>query len=115
VSSREPWRPQRIGNLRERVNLIEPVTTGTSPLGEPILQLVDRGTFHARVEPLKGDERMRGGGVTQTHTLLVHIRHRDDIGPDWRIIWRGRSYGITARRNLDERRRFLTLDCTEMQ
>ena len=108
MTTREPYRGQRIGNMRDRVKLqrVELVDDGFG-MSET---LVDVATVWARVEPLKGQERLVAGSVTQTHNLNVHIRHRADVEADWRVVWKGTTYAITARRNLDERGRFLTLD-----
>lgn len=112
MTSREPYRPQRIGNLRERVQLVkfvpgEPDWSGHpgDPTWEP------QPAIWARVEPLKGDERVIGGGLSAVASVLVHIRYRDDVAPTWRLMHRGREYNIRAIRNLDERGRFISLDC----
>jgi len=108
MSTLEPYRGQRIGNMRDRVTLqrVELVDDGFGM----VETLVTVGTVWARVEPLKGQERVFAGTVTQTHNLLVHIRQHPDVAANWRVIWKGTTYTITARRNLDERGRFLTLD-----
>lgn len=108
MTTREPYRGQRIGNMRDRVTLqsVELVDDGFST----IETYVDVATVWARVEPLKGQERLVAGSVTQTHHLHVHIRNRADLQANWRVVWKGTTYTITGRRNLDERGRFLTLD-----
>lgn len=110
MTTREPYRGQRVGNLRERITLQERqlVDDGFGT----VETFVDVGEIWARVEPVKASERTIGGGVQSINDVLVHIRHRDDIGPTWRIRHRGTTYNITGVRNLDERRAFLALDCT---
>lgn len=112
MTSREPYRPQRIGNLRERVVLVklvpgEPDWSGHP--GEPTWE--PQPPVHARVEPLKGQEREIAGGLAAVASVQVHIRHRDDVDATWRLEHKGISYNIRAIRNLDERGRFLCLDC----
>ena len=108
MSSREPYSPQRIGNMRDRVTLqrVELVDDGFGT----VETLVDVATVWARVEPVKGQERILAGAVTQTTTLHMHIRQHHDVEANWRAVWKGDSYNITARRNLDERGQYLTLD-----
>lgn len=112
MTSLEPYRPQRIGNLRERVVLVklvpgEPDWSGHP--GEPTWE--PQAAIWARVEPLKGQERMIGGGLAAVAWVQVHIRHRSDVETTWRLTHRGITYNIRAIRNLDERGRFLSLDC----
>ena len=112
MTTREPYQGQRIGNLRETVILEEYTTDGDDGFGNPIEAWVPHPPVRARVEPLKGDERVIAGGLASPYDVLVHIRFRDDVQTTWRVVHRGQTLNITAIRNLDERRRFLTLDCT---
>lgn len=112
MTTREPYRPQRIGNLRETVTLQENREVGSDGFGGTIYELVDVATVAARIEPLKGDEQVIAGGIAAVSDVLVHIRHRSDVDETWRVKDGTTSYNITAVRNLDERRRYLTLDCT---
>ncbi|MFC5387565.1 phage head closure protein [Aquamicrobium segne] len=112
MTSREPYRPQRIGNLRERIVLGkyvpgEPDWSGHP--GDPTWEA--QPAIWARVEPLKGEERMIGGGLAAVAWVQVHIRHRSDVETTWRLTHRGITYNIRAIRNLDERDRFLSIDC----
>ena len=109
MSSREPYRPQRIGNLRELITLqrMDRVPDGGGGFEETF---VDVATVWARVEPVKSAEQFMAGGIQGIDDLLLHIRHRDDVNKLWRIIWRSRQLSITGIRNLDERRRYLTID-----
>ena len=111
MTSREPYRGQRIGNMRERITLqrLERTPDGGGGFEETF---VDVTTVWARVEPVKADEQFIAGGIQSITDVLVHIRHRDDVVPTWRLEWQGRQFNITGIRNLDERGRFLVLDCT---
>jgi SPP1 family predicted phage head-tail adaptor len=100
----------RIGDMRERITL-----RGRQLVDDGFGQVetfVDVATIWARVEPVKASEQVIGGGVQSINDVLVHIRHRDDIEPTWRIVWKGNEYGISGLRNLDERGQFLTIDAT---
>lgn len=110
MTSLEPWKGQRIGNLRERVTIRAYVQTGTTPLNEPIFEWDEVATVAARCEPIKGDELLAAGQVSGYHDMTFHIRHRDDLQSSWEIRWRGRDYNITGWRNIDERRRFLAIE-----
>lgn len=112
MTSREPYRPQRIGNLRERVVLEKYVPGEVDWSGHPADPTWEpQPAVHARVEPVKGTERLIAGGLAAVDTILVHIRHRSDVTPVWRLTYAGRSFNIRSLRNLDERDRFLTLEC----
>ena len=113
MTSREPFQAQRIGNMRERVTL-QQATTTTDAFGGTIETFTDVGEVWARVEPVKSTERVVAGGVASIDDVLVHIRHRDDVAPTWRLVWKGSTYSIRGARNLDERKRTLTLDATAM-
>lgn len=107
-----PSRPQRIGNLRERVTLVREERGEPDGFGGYSYEYVDVATIWARVEPVKADEQFIAGGIQSITDVLVHIRHRDDVEPTWRLNWQGKQFNITGIRNLDERGRFLVLDCT---
>lgn len=113
MTTREPYRAQRIGNMRERVTLQEATTT-TDGFGGTIETWQDVAEVWARVEPVKSTEAIVAGGIANIDDVLVHIRHRDDVAPTWRLVWQGGTYSITGVRNLDERKRTLTIDATAM-
>lgn len=108
--SLNPYRGERIGNLRERVTLQERVET-TSPSGEPITTYETIATVFARVEPLKGLEKATTAQTVATQAYNVHVRYRDDLSVLDRVQWNGQDLDIKAISNPDERRRFLQLDC----
>lgn len=111
--SLEPWKGQRIGNLRERITLNAiGESPGEDPFGNPLPAEIIEVEVWARVEPLKGREVLEAAQVTASHDLTIHIRHRDDISVMQWITWRGTDYNITSYRNVDERRRYLSIECT---
>lgn len=107
MTSRRPYRPQRVDDLRERITLqrIEWVDDGFSTVERP----VDVATVFARIEPVKSQDEFIAGGIRATEAVNAHIRHRDDLTTAWRFRWQGRTYLIDGIRNLDERRQYLTL------
>lgn len=109
--SLNPWRGERIGNLRERVTLEKRIETQDPGTGEPIIDWTPLATVFARVEPLKGEERFVAHQVVASHHYRVFIRYRDDMTVLDRVVWNGLELGIQATSNPDERRRFLQIDC----
>jgi len=107
----EPAKAQRVGNMRERVTLLRQEGTPDG-YGGFEYTYIEVATVWARVEPVKADEQFIAGGIQSITDVLVHIRHRDDVVPTWRLEWQGRQFNITGITNLDERTRFLVLDCT---
>ena len=109
--SLEPWKGQRIGNLRERITLQgDAEIIGYNELNEPIYGDPVEMTVSARAEPIKGDELAAAGTVGAYHEITFHVRHIAGIKATWSIAWQGRTYNITGWRNLDERRRFLAIE-----
>lgn len=111
MTTREPYRGPRIGLLRQRVTLQREGEIGRDPFNDPIYGVVEISNVPARIEPVKGDERIIAGGITATFTHHIHIRHRDDLDPTWKVRHGSTLYNVTRVANLDERRRFLTLEC----
>ena len=128
MTTLRPYLPQPIGNLRHRVWLQKrEVVTG--PFNEQIQVWRNHARVWARIEPLKGFERMAAGGIQDASQAIIHIRYRDGINAaDWRII-EGETeqqgdpaedvpapgaivHNITGTRQLDERCAYLALDVT---
>lgn len=111
MTTRQPYRGQHPWNLRERVILEEYTTDGDDGFGNPIEVWVPHEPVAARVEPLKGEEKVIAGGLANPFDVLVHIRYRPDVAATWRVVHDGQTLNIVSLRNLDERKRFLTLEC----
>ena len=107
---RYPERPQLAGNMREQVTLQFP-TYEPDPDGQLQETWHDVGTFYARVEPLDGQERFEAGKIDASYSVRFHIRYREGVTPEWRVIYRGEVFNIQHVRNPDERRMFLALEC----
>lgn len=110
MTTREPYRAQRVGNLRERVTLME-WRSGRDEWNNPIEGWFDVETVYARVEPLKGQERLIANEIVASYDVLVHIRAYPGMSTTWRVKHEGRELEIRAIQNLDERGRYLTLEC----
>jgi SPP1 family predicted phage head-tail adaptor len=105
-----PYPGERIGNLRERVEL-QKRTVELDEFGGEEITWVPLATVWARVEPLKGTERFAAQQVIATLAYRVHIRYRGDLGPLDRVIWNEQQLDVQAVINPDERRRYEVLDC----
>ncbi|MGQ2909350.1 MAG: phage head closure protein [Aliihoeflea sp.] len=109
--SLNPWKPQRVSNMRERIVLKAPgEPLPPNEFGEVLFGPDIERPVNARAEPIKGDEVLAAGGIGAYHELTFHIRYRDDVRSHWTIEWRGQSFNIKAMRNVDERRRFLSIE-----
>lgn len=105
------------GEMREVVELQKSVRTDTDAGGyvdnwQPV------ATVRAKVEPLRGSEQIQARAVTAVFDYRVTIRHRHDIGPDWRLIWKRRAPAtdvemsiVSFPQNNDQRRRYLEINC----
>lgn len=109
--SLEPWKAQRIGNLRERITITgDAEIIGYNTFNEPIYGDPVEMTVAARVEPIKGGEVIAAGQVSGYHEVTFHTRYIENASTAWSIEHRGSTYDITAFRNVDERRRFLAIE-----
>lgn len=104
-----PQLTPRVGTLRERVTL-QSVQLVDDGFGQ-VEQFADAATVYARVEPMTVSEQWANATVEAVNDVRIHIRWRGDVQPTWRVFWRGKTFNIIGIRNLDERRRYLTLDC----
>ncbi len=110
MTTREPYRPQRVGNLRERV-AIQQRTVTQSHTGEEIEAWTLLAEVWARVEPLKGEEKFAASQIIASQRFNIHIRQRDDVTVLDRVQWNGLDLNIAAISNPDERGRYTQLDC----
>jgi SPP1 family predicted phage head-tail adaptor len=101
-----------LGELRERVQIKQRVTSDEDEGGEPALY-VPLATVWARVRTLSARPATAtdGRAVVLTHSVVV--RYRSDIGPGDRIVYAGRSLEVLGASDLNGRRAWLSLTCTE--
>lgn len=110
-----PHRPARISNLRERITLQKRVDPDIDP---PTWE--SEGTVYARVEPLRGDVKWNSNLSMHfdDQDYAISIRFRRDVRPGWRAIWHDgeidRLLKVEAVSNMDERKRFLRLLCSNV-
>ena len=101
------------GLLRERLRF-EVRDNTPDGYGNVSQAWVEHLTRHARVRPLRGDERIEGGALTGTQTFEITVR-RDSgttgITAAMRAIdtRSGAIYNITSPPTADERHRYLSM------
>lgn len=101
------------GQLRERIT-IQAVVRTRDRAGQPVASTSTLAAdVPADVVSLSGVEIVQGQQVTGVATHRVFLRHRSGITPQHQIAWRGRTLGIVAVRDADNRRRLLSIDCKE--
>ncbi|GHC19452.1 phage head closure protein [Aidingimonas halophila] len=84
----------QIGKLRHRVRLEKPAKVQNPDTGEmePGWALVD--TVWASIEPLSAREFIAAQSTQSEVTARIVMRHRADIAPNMRLIYRGKRYDI---------------------
>lgn len=104
----------RAGLMRHRLVIQRPVLTKDA-VGGDVQTWPTFVTVWGQVRPLSGREAYEGQRVTTTASHFMTIRYRDDITPQMRVVWHGRTFEITFIENQDGRNRSLVLWVTEMQ
>lgn len=100
----------RAGLLRERLSFQTKIET-TSAEGIVSASWTTIFTVWGRVKQEDGraDEATAGDRPMAQTRLTMIIRHRSDVRPDMRVVWRGRVFEITGLINRDERRETMDL------
>ncbi len=97
------------GQLRERV-LAQQLQLFSDAAGGEIAHWLDITTIAAQVQPIGGDEALRGDAVQAVPRFAVTIRHQPWLTVRHRFIWRGRILNIRALAP-DRRRATMLCDC----
>jgi|TARA_Y100000114_G_C11730800_1_gene313451 SPP1 family predicted phage head-tail adaptor len=101
-----------VGNMRHRINLKR--ATNTTDTGGGMTQSFSTlKTLFASVKPISGKELYRHGKLEESVTHEIMIRYRSDINTSDKILFDSREFNIRHIRNLDERKRYMLLICTE--
>ena len=72
----------------------------------------------AKVEPISGNEKLRAMAASSQINQRVTVRYRSEYSDPtamdaWRILFGSRIFNITSAQNLEERGRWLVMDCVE--
>lgn len=105
----------RAGNLRTRVTIQTP-GQGIDEYGVPTQETwSDLATVWAEVKPITGRERWASDYTANIATTAVSMRYRDDIQPNYRVLYGERVLRIAGPPiNVDNRNRELVLTCEEV-
>lgn len=96
----------KIADLRDRVT-IERVTLVDDGGGGVDETWVPVATVWARVQALRGDERLEADAISGALTHEIHLRWREDIAPDMRLRQGAAIYDLKVVMDPDGRRRLL--------
>lgn len=103
----------RLGAMRERVDIEQPVTT-VDASGQPIRQWAKLYRNQpARWVQIAGGESIRGRSVEAGVTALFHLRLRTGITPEMRLVHRSGVYGIGHVKQVEGRDRYVELHCRQ--
>lgn len=106
------WIAPRIGAMRHRVTIEEPVRTGDEGGGAEILW-TQVATVWAEVRPKTGREVFESDQLGGRVTHDVRMRFREGVTPKMRILHRGRVFDIRYVANLGEADAWLMCACEE--
>ena len=99
-----------IGKMRFEIQLQKP--TNTRDAGGGLTEAWTTLTnLWADIKPLRGAETYRQGQVQEKTVHAITIRYRRDIGTNYRILYDSDYYNIKNIKNVDNRDRFLKLEC----
>ena len=100
------------GKLRHRIQLqhTERVDDGG---GGSETELVTYAEPWAWIRPASGKRHVFGDQLQEDITHEIILRYRDDIQGDDAISYDGRQFAIRYSYDIEERKRFLMLDCRE--
>lgn len=108
----------RAGKLRHRIEFQQNQADPDNPDEDTGQVLPDWTTLYANVPAevmeVAGGEVIRGGiQVQATTTHVIRCRYRSDISEEIRVLWKGRTLGITLARDRDGRQRELWIESKE--
>ena len=99
-----------IGRMRYEVALQKP--TNTRDTGGGITEsFTTLSNIFADIEQTRGNESLRQGQVKEQTTFILTIRYRKDIGTNYRILYDEDAYNIRNIKNVDNRNRYLEVEC----
>lgn len=107
----------RAGDLRHRISLQKDANAeadAKNEYGETEPSWETFNTVWASVEPLQGRELFNAQKVAADVTIRVRIRFLAGVGPQHRILYRGRILEIQSAIDVGERRTEMHLMCKEV-
>lgn len=101
------------GELRERITL-QVETDTRDQVGGRVVTWSDQASLWAEIRPASAREAWQRSQMQASAAWTVVLRWRTDITVRNRIKWRGRYFMIRGVTNEDQRHRYLTLACDEL-
>lgn len=83
------------GELRERVTLQKKNVSGKDAMGGEIFSFSEVATVWAKAMPVGGREIFAAQQLHAETAVRFIVRRRDDVAPEWRLIWEGKTFDIT--------------------
>ena len=101
-----------LGTLTDRVQLKRREMTGEGEGGH-LVAFIPVATVWARVRTISARAGSDGDGRAVTISHAVVLRHRTDLKPGDRLMYRGRALDIVSAADLNGRRAYLSCMCSE--
>lgn len=103
-----------VGTLRDRVQL-QRREASEDGAGGTLHLFVTVTALWARVSALSARQAAFGDGRGALASHSVVVRHRTDVRPGDRFVYRGRRLDVLAAEDLDGRRTWLACQCSERE
>lgn len=101
-----------IGALRHRVTIQRATETRGSD-GSVVQAWSTYCTGRAEIVPLNGSEDYVAQGLSASVVYRITMRYRSGVVPKMRVLWGERVFEVASVRNIDERRRWMVMNCEE--
>lgn len=101
-----------LGRMRHKIAIQSPTATVDSGGGRSIAWSTLKEVY-ADIRPTTGRYQFQHDQEKEKVTHKIIIRHRADIGTNYRVKFGSRIFNIHSILNEDERDRFLTMMCEE--
>jgi SPP1 family predicted phage head-tail adaptor len=101
-----------LGTLTDRIQLQRKLTA-SEPEGGEVATFMPLATVWARVRQLSARQAFADDARGQNITHAVALRFRSDLRPGDRVVYRGRNLAIEGVADINGRRAYLSLQCSE--
>jgi SPP1 family predicted phage head-tail adaptor len=82
-------------------------------MGESVIAWQRVADVWANVVPQSARETSEGAQIQPTTSHVVYMRYREDVKPDWRIEFKGRTLAIVGVMDIEEREKELRIAANE--
>ncbi len=101
-----------VGEMKHRI-AIETKTRVTDGMGGGTITWANFSTVWSKIEPRSANETFWAKHLEHRVTHKITIRYLAGVTSEMRIVFGARVFQIKGVRNLEERNRWLVLDCEE--